>query len=116
MARARDYATEYARRKSLAQEQGWKSYSQKRTAHKAIKTDDDIGLSHYVKVEEPAYYATGGDEGGSEAVTAAWWRALHDKTDSKSRSVNSARAYWYVEVTGQVASYGVWQEKYAPKA
>lgn len=108
--RQRDYRAEYARRKELATEQGWRSYSQKRTASERFRDEEDIRRRWQHQAVERELDL---DPTAEPQDFAAFYRAFYDPKESRRRDANSARAKWFVEVTGQVASYNVWEERYA---
>lgn len=104
--RSRDYAAEYASRKEKATEEGWRSYGQKRKAKEVYRDDESVQQlwERQALEDDPDVFPR---------EFAAFYRGLVDPKESKGRDRNSRRAKFFVEVTGTVASYDVWQERYA---
>lgn len=111
--RQRNYRAEYERRKAKARTEGFQGYSQKRRAKERFESEPDLRLNWQRRSadvpDQPLF-----PEDDPETF-ALWYRAFYDSKESKRRDRDSARAQWFVNVTGQVASFDDWQERYGPK-
>lgn len=108
--RQRDYKAEYQQRQRKAKSEGFKSYAQKRRAKERYEAEPELRRNFQGwgdEVEIPIF-----DPMDDPRIFSAWYRAFYDPTESKRRDKNSARAFWFVAVTGQVASFADWQERY----
>lgn len=105
-------AYSYARRNELRQAQGWQNYAQYRRAQTDLRQNPDvIGRSRTWEQTEAdtGEVGAGGDD---ESTYAAWYRAFRDPKESHKVGIDSPKAKWFVEVTGQVVSYSDWIERY----
>ena len=100
-------------RNRKAREEGFRSYSQKRRAKERFAQEPELRLNWQRQADDvPDLPLFPEDEPN---LFSDWYRAMYDPTESKRRDRNSARAYWFVVVTGKVASFDDWEERYGPK-
>jgi hypothetical protein len=105
---ARDYHAEYEARNELARERGFDSYNDERRLSEALR-DSPGRMDYFEEVFGTRDWKEVADEGGA----AAYYNAFIDPVSAhEARSSDSARAYWFVEVTGDVESFEEWEELY----
>ena len=112
--RQRDYKAEYQRRQAKARAEGFRSYGQKRKAKERYESEPELRRNWQQQADDvpelPVF-----DPMEDPRIFSAWYSAFYDPVESKRRDRNSGRAFWFVAVTGQVASFDDWEERYGTK-
>jgi hypothetical protein len=100
-------ASAYQRRNERMQAMGWKSYGEMRRAAERVNRNANLS---------DKFAQSGGRAGSKTANDLLVFRDafLNPKTKGQMGR-NSAKAKWFVGITGQVATYNEWEELYGRK-
>lgn len=101
-------ASAYQRRNERMQAMGWKSYGEMRRTAEKVNRSSNLS-DKFAQAEQ-------GKAGSKNASDLLVFRdAFLNKATSHNMGRRSAKAKWFVGITGQVATYNEWEELYGRK-